>query len=192
MDKKIFDNFMSISTNVMVSNFNYFSTWLFYDISIEKGILKLNDIENLDIEEQDLETISLRLIHSVSMLQAFSEHFKKQFNANASQSRFNKKNNYIIQIGTGAENCNVTKIKNFEGNSTHSGDNIEYVLESLPYLIQDYLEGLSKDYDGLECIIDGIDNIIQRNEEYSEHYLDIDTQIAFFINDNLDLFKNYI
>ena len=85
-----------------------------------------------------------------------------------------------------------TKIKNFEVDGIHLGDNIKYVLDNLPYLIQDYLRELSEEYDGLECIIDGIDNLIERNKECSDPYLGIDAQLALFINDNLDLFDDYI
>lgn len=188
-ERKIFDNFMSVYMPIMASNLNYFSTWLFYDVRIENGKLRLNDIRNLDVEEHDLETISLRLIHSISMLPAFSEYYKERYGANAFKSKFNKKIDYTVEIGTGAENFNVTKIKNFESDSSHVGDNIEYVLEQLPYLIKDYL---SEEYEGLECVIDGIDNILQRNKECSDKYLEIDSQIALFINDNLDLFEDYL
>ena len=191
-ERELLENFWSVNTKVMIPNLNYFSTWLFYDVSIENGKAKLNDIRNLDIEEQNLEAISLRLIHSVSMLPAFSEYYKERYGANAKQSKFNKKINYVVEIGTGSENFNVTKLRNFEDDNSHVGDNIEYVLEQLPYLIQDYLRELSEEYDGLECIIDGIDNVIERNRECSGHYLEIDVQLALFINDNLDLFEDYI
>ena len=191
-EKKLLENFWSVNTNIIVPNLNYFSTWLFYDVSVENGKARLNNIRNLDIEEQNLEAVSLRLIHSISMLPAFSEYYKERYGANAKRSKFNKNINYVVEIGTGSENFNVTKLKNFEVDNSHFGDNVKYVLEQLPYLIQDYLRELSEEYDGLECIINGIDNIIERNKECSDSYLGIDAQLALFINDNLDLFEEYL
>ena len=99
---------------------------------------------------------------------------------------------YVLEIGTGSERADVTKIKNFDPNSTHVGDNIKYILDKLPYLIQDYLECLSDEYDGFEYVIEGIDKIIERNRNCSDNYLDINTHLALFIDDNLELFNDYL
>ena len=192
VNDKVAKNFMMINSNLVFPNITYFTTYLFYEISIRNGEVKLENIRNLDIEDYELETISLRLIHSVSMITAFSEYYRDRYGANSFRSKFHNNVDYVLEIGTGSERADVTKIKNFDPNSTHVGDNIKYILDKLPYLIQDYLECLSDEYDGFEYVIEGIDKIIERNRNCSDNYLDINTHLALFIDDNLELFNDYL
>lgn len=192
VNDKVAKNFMMINSNLVFPNITYFTTYLFYEISIRNGEVKLENIRNLDIEDYELETISLRLIHSVSMITAFSEYYRDRYGANSFRSKFYNNVDYVLEIGTGSERADVTKIKNFDPNSTHVGDNIKYILDKLPYLIQDYLECLSDEYDGFEYVIEGIDKIIERNRNCSDNYLDINTHLALFIDDNLELFNDYL
>ena len=83
VNDKVAKNFMMINSNLVFPNITYFTTYLFYEISIRNGEVKLENIRNLDIEDYELETISLRLIHSVSMITAFSEYYRDRYGANS-------------------------------------------------------------------------------------------------------------
>lgn len=129
--------------------------------------------------------LCLKLIHSISMVRAFTDNFVKKSDASI-YNLSSRKKDLFLKLFVGANSVDIDEKSGF-GFIGYNVDDMAYALDSYYYAMRDYIKELSKNenYSFLKRVVSEFDDGLLRKA-------DPNVAVILFINNNKDFYKDDI
>lgn len=181
--EKDFTDIMEIAVNLISKNNEYFVTPSLYEIKINNKMGIIESTKFVIRQNLPVSILCLKLIHNLSMLEAFHMNYILDNNINIIKNEFRGNEEFYLKLSVSSNNINIEKRKGF-GLFAYNVDDMALTLgEILPALRKHLIKIVeqNKDLSDLQRVIDFIKNIKMGLEPNAAIYL--------FIKENIDLYK---
>lgn len=158
------------------------STYKFSDVGWDTKLDKIENVFNLNLS---IQALCLKLIHNFAFINLYVQEYKSVDYTEFLGEAVGKKKKYFT-LSISSEDIIVDKIEGIQ-NNTPFFFMFDTMMYNLPFCFQEYVEEKCKinKYSELNRVVEFID-------KYKDKYYDIDTSFIEFINDNKDLYQQYI